>query len=255
MKARFNPCEATDLDGNPMDKQHIINEIRQTAENNNGVPLGIKKFYTETGIRESDWLGKYWARWSDALIEAGYEPNQWQTAYDDAWVIEKLISSIREIDRYPVKSELLLKATGDKSFPSEGVFRRLGKKAEVAGMILKYCKDKDGFVDVVEICRPIADSNPPDVGTSCEEPSLGYVYLMKSGKYYKIGKTDALGRREYELGIQLPEKIATVHAIKTDDPTGIEAYWHKRFQDKRKRGEWFELTPEDVKAFKRRKFM
>jgi len=238
-----------------MNKQHIIDEIRRTAANNNGVPLGIKRFYTETGIRESDWFGRHWARWSEALIEAGYEPNQWQTSYDDEWVIEKLICFIRELGQYPVKAELLIKGRQDKSFPSQGVFRRLGNKPELVRKVLEYCEGKDGFEDIIQICRPIADSNRSDSVPSAEEPSLGYVYLMKYGRYYKIGKTDALGRREYELRIQLPEKIATVHAIKTDDPAGIEAYWHNRFKDKRKRGEWFDLTPEDVKAFKRRKFM
>lgn len=83
----------------------------------------------------------------------------------------------------------------------------------------------------------------------------GFVYLMKSGHFYKVGRSNSAGRREYELAIQLPEKAITVHTIRTDDPVGIEEYWHKRFDSKRKNGEWFALEASDVAAFRRRKFM
>jgi hypothetical protein len=78
---------------------------------------------------------------------------------------------------------------------------------------------------------------------------------MKSGRYYKIGRSNWAEKRSYEVQLQLPEKLKLVHKIKTDDPVGIEAYWHQRFNEKRKRGEWFDLSIENVRAFRRRRFM
>lgn len=241
-----------------MDKQHILDEIRRTAEQNGGKPLGKAKFRDATGIRESDWSGKYWTRWNDAVVEAGFPPNLMQDSFDDMVVLRKLAEYIVEIDKYPTTAELKLRRRSDNSFPSKGVFARVGRKAEIARKLIQYCGDRDELQSVVEICRPIAAQKIKPASREMENratPEHGYVYLMKSGKYYKIGFTKSLDRRQYEIGMQLPNGIEPIHSIRTDDPAGIEAYWHRRFKDKHMNGEWFDLTPQDVAAFKRRKFM
>jgi hypothetical protein len=240
-----------------MDKQHIINEIIRTAEKNGGGPLGTQRFFSETGIKVSDWYGKYWARWGDALKDAGYSPNTMQDSYEEDRLIEQLISLIREIKRFPVSGDLRLKARTDRTFSSHTTFGKLGNKAETVKKVLDYCQEKNGYDDVISICEPLThiEAKRNEATDTEDDSEFGYVYLIRSGRYYKIGRSNSIGRREYELSIQLPEKVIIEHTIKTDDPVGIEAYWHKRFREQRKRGEWFELTNKDVQAFKRRKFM
>ncbi len=239
-----------------MNKQNILQEIKRTAEANGGNPLGRLRFFRETGIKESDWKGKYWARWNDAVSEAGLEPNQKTSAYEGELLMEKFISLMRELSRFPVVAEIRMKVRKDPSFPNDKTFGRFGSKPEFAAKILDYCRTRSGYEDVVALCgavpQPLHSKNEE---TNQSETVIGYVYLMKSGKFYKLGRSNAAGRREYELGIQLPEKLKTVHVIRTDDPAGIEAYWHKRFEERRKNGEWFDLGAAEVAAFKRRKFM
>lgn len=239
-----------------MNKEYILDEIRRTAKANGGIPLGRQKFYTETGVKDSDWHGRYWARWGDAVREAGFEPNEKNVAYAEDVVIEKLISLARELGHFPVVGDLRLKARNENGFPSHNVFNRLGSKRQRISRVSEYCRDHESFEDVLAMCEAVAegDKGPLDEPQATTE-EIGFVYLLKARNFYKIGRSNALGRRERELAIQLPEKANTVHVIRTDDPVGIEAYWHRRFESKRTNGEWFELSAADVKAFRRRKFM
>ena len=78
---------------------------------------------------------------------------------------------------------------------------------------------------------------------------------MKFQKVYKMGRSNNIERRNYELGTKLPEELNMIHKIRTDDPPGIDNYWMNRFKEKRIRGEYFNLSEEDKSTFKRRKFM
>ena len=242
-------------------KAHIIAEIERTAKENGGKPLGTARFHAETGIKSSDWLGKFWARWGDAVIEAGFEPNTFQGPRDEDELLKSLALFAREIGHYPVTNEIKMKVRTDPQFPWHNTFfRRFGRKCDVAKRLREFCIAR-GYHDVVALCDPViarsgkreVEKGDRSVGEA--EVDIKCVYLLKSGRYYKIGRSNAVGRRERELAIQLPEKAKVVHSIKTDDPAGIEKYWHDRFSDRRKNGEWFELTSKDIAAFKRRKFM
>jgi len=238
-----------------MTKQYILDEIRRTAKN--GVALGVERFLRETGIRESDWRGRFWVRWSDAVEEAGLKPSQWQGAIEEKELFEKLIAFIRELGHFPVMAELRMRANSDPDFPNPKTFNsRFGPKPEMIAKVRAYCEGRTEYADVLALCPSLSKDGRTDARTKKDgEGEFGFVYLLKSGRYYKIGHSNAVGRRERELAIQLPDRCNVIHSIKTDDPAGIEAYWHRRFEAKHKNGEWFELDPSDIKAFKRRTFM
>jgi len=131
------------------------------------------------------------------------------------------------------------------------VFARFGGKDRLAEEVAEFCRSRLGYDDVIALCESYVRSKraSPSSGRT-EKATFGFVYLMKSGRHYKIGRTNAMGRREREL-IKIPVPPRTIHFIETDDPAGVESYWHRRFAEKRVEGEWLELSIEDVKAFKR----
>lgn len=237
-----------------MDKQKIISKIQQITEENGGKPPGSQFFSSETGIKKSVWYPNIWLRWSDALAEAGYQPNEFFTAYETIDLILSYIDLMRKINRFPTEGHLRLRRKEDSTFPSHGAFRQLGAKQERVRVILDYCQKKGGYDDIEKYCLEVITNksvSATEEGNSKEK--IGYVYLIRHGKRreYKIGKTYNPVRREGEIRLELPEKVTPIHTIRTDDPTGIEKYWHRRFADKRKEGEWFELTNQDVNSFKK----
>jgi len=240
-----------------MNKKHIIEEIKKTAKNNNGLPLGIDKFKEATGIRKEDWYGKYWTKWTDAQKEAGFTPNQFsKPRIDDEILIKKFISYIKELGHFPTKPEMKIKHYNDSSFPAENTFKnRFGRKHKLAQKVIEYCERKKNMQNIIELCINHAKTPTEKNTEKITEQQCGHVYLLKHDNTYKIGKSYDASRRYKEIRVQMPHDTEEIHVIETDDPSGIEAYWHNRFKDKRLKGEWFKLSRDDVKAFKKRKFM
>ena len=98
-----------------MTKEHILSEIKRMAKENEGLPLGKEKFATLTGIKTHDWYGRYWAKWSDAVKEAGFSPNQMIQAYPETLIIEKFINLMRNLGKIPASGDIRLKASTDKA--------------------------------------------------------------------------------------------------------------------------------------------
>jgi hypothetical protein len=245
------------------DKQFVLGEIRRTAALNDGRPLGQRAFFSETGIANHEWLGAHWARWGDAVLEAGFVPLEWNSALVEDDIFISLAELVRKYGRYPTKGEIMLESRGDRAVPTPTTLRRrFGEKAAIVQRLSDYCSSGEVYLDVFRILSlEVAKRRPKSNGIEVEPApekvkAAGYVYLLKSGRRFKIGHTNNHWQRKSTIHKQTSEGIEEVHTISAiDDPAGIEKYWHDRFAEKRQHGEWFDLSPEDISAFKKRKFM
>jgi len=87
-----------------------------------------------------------------------------------------------------------------------------------------------------ELCRP--------------KTQAGFVYLLKAGPYYKIGVSTNVDKRIEQLATLPPFDIELVHTTYDTDMYALEKDLHNLYADKRKNGEWFELTDNDVEYVK-----
>lgn len=241
-----------------MTKDEILCEIRRTAAENGGVALGKIAFLAATGIRESDWVGRWWTTWSAAVREAGLTPQKMNPRLDDELVLHAAARIVQKYGRFPTAAEIRIECNTDSALPSHNTFRRFGGMSGLRTRLATFAAER-GLSDIVNALpdhggETVTASQPPN-DEATAPLSDGFVYLIKSGRHFKIGKANSVEVRHRQLKIQLPEAADVIHRIKTDDPYGIEAYWHRRFAAKRLNGEWFALSAEDVKAFRRRKFM
>ncbi len=76
----------------------------------------------------------------------------------------------------------------------------------------------------------------------------GYVYILHlTENIFKIGRTVNMKGRIKEIGILLPVEPTLVHWSEHDDYVWVERFFHEKFATQRMRGEWFRLSPADLK--------
>ena len=198
------------------EKEDILKEIRRQAANNYDAPLGLERFEVATGIKRSAWEGRYWVRWSDALLEAGFAPNQWQSQkLSDEALIRELAILAQKLGHYPVAAEVKFHHSKYPSFPDKNTFRsRLGGRQDQLRHLMEFAKQYPEYEDVYSMCAPLVKSAPDDVPYPRRAASVpGRVYMIYSTslKLYKIGESDDLKRRYQEIQSAVPGKLEEIH--------------------------------------------
>lgn len=232
-----------------VERQFVIDEIKRLGSG--GAAPGVRAFERATGIRESQWRGVYWAKWSDAITEAGFGSNQLQQRLNSNSVLEYVGNLIRQSKKLPTVAEMKLAKRADPAFPNFKTVQSHCGQSSLTEALRAFAMADPAYADILKF---LPEAQAGDLQKPTGKPQEGWVYLLKSGAHYKIGRSDTVERRVKEISVALPEAVTLLHAIRTDDPAGIEVYWHRRFADKRANGEWFRLDRADLTAFQRRKF-
>ena len=78
----------------------------------------------------------------------------------------------------------------------------------------------------------------------------GYVYVIQDidiSMFYKIGRTINPKDRLNKFAVELPFATEIVAIVATDDAPTLEWQLQQRYADSRKRGEWFDLSRDQVR--------
>lgn len=79
----------------------------------------------------------------------------------------------------------------------------------------------------------------------------GFVYILKADNgFTKIGKTTNPEKRIFHFTTRMPLELKLECLIESEDYNELERELHERFSDKRTRGEWFELSEDDIETIK-----
>lgn len=91
----------------------------------------------------------------------------------------------------------------------------------------------------------------PDKSNWQDNP--GYIYFIQDidhTKNIKIGRSKDVDKRFLQFNTPIPFNIQIMHRIKCSDYISAENFFHKFFENKRVKGEWFKLSDLDIQSIK-----
>jgi hypothetical protein len=111
----------------------------------------------------------------------------------------------------------------------------------------KYISDENkSDIEYVLHCRLNKIKEPKKKKVLDGKKKQGYIYLVKSCGLYKIGRNVEKGNRFKVFETTMPVEVESIHSFYSEDYIKSETLLHKKFSLLRQKGEWFNLSSEDV---------
>ncbi len=120
-------------------------------------------------------------------------------------------------------------------------------KMQLLDLYRSIVKSEERLADWNKELIPLFDS-PGSVQREIQEHAKGKcVYLIGSPiGLTKIGRTNDIMQRLSAFNVDSPVELSPVHLHYCDKADQVEKKLHKKFSSKKRRGEWFQLSPEDI---------
>lgn len=230
-----------------MTREQILDAYKAFAARTKGAPPGKRQFlkaYPE--LNDHVFRSGFWRSWKAFQLDAGIAPNAKVQRLPDRPILEGLARLTRKLGRVPTTDDIAFARKSDNTIPSEATVRkRAPTDAARAALLQEFCASSAEWADVLGLIKPALQ-----VAAARPNTQHAVVYLMQHGKRFKVGKSVDLDERLRNAKTWITD-ARYLWYIETDDPFGVEKYWHGRFKAKSLGGEWFRLSNDDVAAFKK----
>src|SRR5579872_657886 len=160
-----------------VEKAMVISAIRKAAAENGGMPPAEDTFRQATGFPGFTWRGKYWARWTDALSEAGFSSHR-RAGKDDDSLLSKIAGAVRDYQRIPTYVEMTHYARSHPGFPSQvTLVRRFRTKHNLIDRLRRWAESRPDMADIAVLCSR-------ERNRKLRRDELPAVYLLRSGEFF-----------------------------------------------------------------------